>query len=158
MRFLRSALTAALLAGVAAACGGDGGGGGTGIFGTWRASQQDPGTEFVFDNNAGTTFDAVTDGPAPGTVTLQVRSNGTYSLVITVSGIVGFQQTGTFVADTSAHTITITETGQPPVLLDYILTGNTLSIATQNFGDVQYDFDGDTVNEPADLFATFTRR
>jgi hypothetical protein len=158
---LRFAIAALGLAILAAACGGDDGGGGTGIFGTWRASQQDPGTELVFDDNAGTTFDVITDGPAPGVATLLVNTNGSFTLTITVGGFVVDTRSGTYVADTSAHTITITETGtMTPIPFDYILLADTLSIATQNFGDIVFDFDNDpmTPDDPADLFGTFIRR
>lgn len=151
---LRLVVAAVLLGAVAPACATDDGGS-SGLTGTWIASDVTPGTQFVFVDSLAQQTDVVALG---ATVGLQIRSDSTFTLTVVLGSAVVDNRSGTWSVDTSTSTITITELpGGAVIPFDYTLSGSTLSISTQNFGDITYDFDGNMVPEPADLFGTFKR-
>ena len=155
-RLARCAVAAAVLAGAVPACGGDDGGPGNPLIATWVASDLTPGTQFVFVDSLGMQTDVLALGAT--TVALNIRADSSFTLTVVVLGNIVDNRSGTWVQDTSTSTITITEVpGGAVIPFDYTLAGKQLAIATQNFGDITFDFDGNMVPEPADLFATFMK-
>ena len=151
---LRLVVAAVLLGAVAPACASDDGGS-SGLTGTWIASDVTPGTQFVFVDSLAQQTDLVALG---ATVGLQIRSDSTFTLTVVLGSAVVDNRAGTWSVDTSTSTITITEVpGGAVIPFDFTLAGATLSISTQNFGDITFDFDGMGGADPADLFGTFKR-
>jgi hypothetical protein len=88
-----------------------------------------------------------------GSATLTLDEAGTFELIVVEPGEGPDTISGTW--QLSADTITITEFGMPfSIVFDVTLSGNSL---VMRGGDVEFDFDGDEVEEEADLDLTFVR-
>jgi hypothetical protein len=130
-----------LLAGLAVACGettvpvDD-------LIGTWNA------TEFVFANfeDPVTDFDVIAMG---GDVTIIIRADNTYTITST---LLDLDIDGDWVLD--GDVLTLDEGTVDEVAFEISLDGNTLTIHTE---DVEFDFDEDGTDDPAQIDATFVR-
>jgi hypothetical protein len=136
-----------------AACGDGSGSGGTGLQGTWRASAGDPGTYFVFEDEATGTMEVDLVADLGATVTLTIgAANVTLTVFVPALGTQVEQYTYTV----SGDTITLDD-GLNLVDFDHTLTGNTLYIESLTTGVITFDLDGDQNPDPAAIYAQFER-
>jgi hypothetical protein len=152
MRTLVVAVALALAALSSACGGGDDGGQGpasastqSGLQGTWRATR----AEYVSRANAALRVEVISRGT---TMVLALEST-TYTLTITDPGESPTVTTGSWSA--SIDVLTLRPAGMPySIQFDMTMSGNTLTLAG---GGVEYDIDGDDVNEETTLNATLVR-
>lgn len=132
----------AIAAGVALAlaCGDSTGVSVSDLAGTWVAQ------EIVFTNPANTSqsVDVVTLGV---TFTLTIRADSTFTTVFTEPGDLPETRSGD--VSSNGDTLTVAESGQgSPTQFLASRSGDTLTLTTS---DEEYDFDGDSAEDPANL-------
>jgi hypothetical protein len=141
------------LAALCSACGGGGDGGQgpaspstqSGLLGTWMATR----AEYVSRANPSLRVEVISQGT---TMVLALES-GSYTLTITDPGESPTRTTGSWSA--SIDVLTLTPAGMSySIQFDMNLSGSTLTLTG---GDVEYDIDGDDVNEQTKLSATLVR-
>ncbi len=117
------------------------------LTGTWVA------TEIVFTNpaNASQSVDLIDQG---ATFTLTVRSDSTFTTVITEPGEPIETRTGD--VSSNGDTLTVAESGQgSPTEFLASRSGDTLTLTTS---DEEFDFDGDEAEDPANLRIVLRRQ
>lgn len=117
------------------------------IAGTWDA------THMVYHNSANPneTVDVISEGAE---FFITFNANGSYSATYTAVEEAPETTTGTWEA--SIDVLTTSQTGMSfSTEYEFVLSGNTLTLTG---GDVDYDWDGDDVDEPAELDLTMVRR
>ncbi len=136
-------MVAALAVG-AIACSGDDGGGGNpaDLVGTWTASK----VEFVSATYG--TVDLVSKG---GSATLVLNSNMTYTATVRMPGQPDQVMTGTW---NTSDGLSLVESPTSQMQFNYVLAGNTLTLTG---ADSSFDFNGDSIWEPAKLNITASR-
>ncbi len=143
---------APLLAALFGVCCGSGSSSTTGpsqttLAGTWKASR----AEFVSASNSSVKVEAVSRGYS---IVLTLDSGGTFRQVTTEPGMGSDTMTGTWSA--SSDVLTLRPSGVTfNIQFDMNLSGSTLSLAG---GHVQFDINGDEVDEEAILSLTMTRQ
>ncbi|MGE5360070.1 MAG: hypothetical protein ACM3NQ_13715 [Bacteroidales bacterium] len=119
----------------------------TTLAGTWKASR----AEFVSASNSGVKVEAVSQGYS---ILLTLESAGTYRQVVTAPGESGETTTGSWSA--SSDVLTLKPAGVSfNIQFDLALNGNTLSLSG---GHVQFDINGDNVDEETILNLAMTRQ
>lgn len=141
MKWSKVWVVAPLVAGLALACGSDVAV--EDLAGTWNA------TEFVFSNfdDPVVDFDVIDAG---GDVSIIIRADNTYTIT---SVLLDLDIDGDWVLD--GNVLTFDDGTADEVAFDISLDGNTLTVHTE---DVEFDFDEDGTDDPAQLDATFVRQ
>ncbi len=142
MRWSKVWVVAPLVAGLALACGSDVVE--EDVIGTWNA------TEFVFSNfeDPVTDFDVIAMG---GDLSIVIRADGTYTLTLSMPFAEPEVIEGDWVLDGDVLTL---DEGVDAVAFEISLDGNTLTLHTE---DVEFDFDEDGTDDPAQLDVTLVR-
>jgi len=142
MRWSKVWVVAPLVAGLALACGSDVVE--EDVIGTWNA------TEFVFSNfeDPVTDFDVIAMG---GDLSIVIRADGTYTLTLSMPFAEPEVIEGEWVLDGDVLTL---DEGVDAVAFEISLDGNTLTLHTE---DVEFDFDEDGTDDPAQLDVTLVR-
>jgi len=131
--------------------GGGGGGGGAGLsaslVGTWNATR----FEFVADANSSVTADLI---PMGASVVVTIQSSGRYTIDQSMPGQPNEHMQGMMTV--SGGTMTMVDDNDPAnnTVASYSVSGTTLTVLST---DETFDFNGDGVDENADLHATFTK-
>ncbi|UCC49250.1 MAG: lipocalin family protein [Gemmatimonadota bacterium] len=142
----RRAVSIALLLS-AAACGDDSAGPTAGeITGTWQATQ----VEFVRVATPAVSVDLIAAG---GSATLVLASDSNYTYTETPAGELPQIETGTWELHGAILTMTPSDS-RFSLQFEVALSGDTLRLSG---ADVEYDFDGDHVAEPAKLNLVLVR-
>ena len=149
MRFDTRMLAAALALGVGVACSDNGTDNVTiaDLVGTWNA------TTFIITNPHGVqSVDLVGMG---GSFTLTVMANGSFTGQQDLLGQV--DNFGGTIVLTGNHTMTLVDAVNPADETDltFTLTGNQMALTSS---DITFDWDGDTIEEPAELEAVLQRQ
>lgn len=117
------------------------------LAGTWNVSKY----ELVSASNSATKVELISAGAS---ITVVLKSDGTYQIAMKTPGQPDENITGTWSA--SSDTLTTTQTGRSGNMqFDYALSGTTLTLSG---ADTDWDFNGDEVAEPAKLNITAARR
>lgn len=137
-----------ILAGVALACDDETGPSAEELAGTWQATE----VEYVSVSQPVQSVDVIAAG---GSATLVLANAGTFTWTITPVGEPAQVRSGDWEA--GGDVLTLTETGVPfmsEFQFNVVLTGNTLTLSG---ADSEYDFDGDSQEEPAKLSMVLER-
>jgi hypothetical protein len=116
------------------------------LIGTWNA------TEFVFSNfeDPVTDVDVIDLG---GEVTIIIRADNTYTVQLELPGAEPEEVDGEWVLN--GDVLTFDEGTADETVFNISLSGTTLTIHTE---DLEFDFDEDGTDEPAQLDATFVKQ
>lgn len=137
-----------VLAALGAGCSDDGGTGPSqeSLAGTWRATK----LEYVSVANPANRVEAIGLGM---TFTIVLQGNGTFAVTMTHPGEPNESFTGTW--SVSHDVFTMRETGEPfDMQFDFVLSGSTLTLTG---ADVDFDINGDDVEEPCKVNVTLVR-
>jgi hypothetical protein len=147
MSRIRSAVFAAVLGGVVAACSSDSTGNGLpNVVGAWTITK----FEFTSIANPATKTDLKAAG---GTGTITFNSNSTWAVAFTLPGQGVFNSNGTYTETAATLTITVTSDTPPEIItFDMVVSGSTLSLTGGTA-----DFDFGTGDVPAHLTIIATK-
>jgi hypothetical protein len=142
MRWSRVWVVAPLVGGLALACGSDVVE--DDLIGTWNA------TEFVFSNfeDPVTDFDVIAMG---GDLSVVIRADGTYTLTLSQPLAEPEVIEGDWVLNGDVLTL---DEGVDAVAFEISLNGDTLTLHSE---DVEFDFDDDGTDDPAQVDVTLVR-
>lgn len=116
------------------------------LVGTWTVTRY----ELVSTSSASAKVDLITLG---GTVTLVMKSDGSYQMTMKVPGEPDETVAGSW--NVSGDVLTTTQVGMSGNMqFDCVLSGSTLTLTG---ADAEWDFNGDGIDDPAKLNMTATR-
>lgn len=135
-------ITASLVLALAACGDDDSTGPNSDLIGAWTATE----VELVSVADPQVSEELIGQG---GALEVELNANATFAMTITFPGEAPEDITGTWSASQDVLTVQFTQSGFPITWqFDYVLAAGELTLTG---ADALYDFDGDTIDEPATL-------